>query len=199
MIFTETELTGAFIVDLEPRTDTRGFFARAFCQREFASHGLDASVAQMNISLNHRKGTVRGLHFQYPPGAEAKFVRCSRGAILDVVVDLRPESPTYLRHVMVELTADNRRGIVVPERCAHGFQVLEDATETTYLVSEFYAPGLEDGLRHDDPALAIAWPLPASDMSDKDRAWPLLAHVESAVRARMTLQAHALQAPVGAR
>jgi dTDP-4-dehydrorhamnose 3,5-epimerase len=174
MIFRETRLAGAFIVDLEPRGDERGFFARAFCQREFEAHGLKPLIAQANISFNYRRGTVRGLHFQHPPHAETKFVRCSRGAIVDVIVDLRPESPTYLQHVAVELTAENRRGLYVPERFAHGYQVLEDNTETTYQVGEFYTPGAEDGLRYDDPRLGIDWPLPATDMSDKDRKWPLL-------------------------
>lgn len=175
MIFRETHLHGAFIVDLEPRTDERGFFARAFCQREFEEHGLKPLIAQANISFNYRKGTVRGLHFQHPPHAETKFVRCTRGAILDVIVDLRPDSPTYLQHVAVELTAENRRGLFVPERFAHDYQVLEDDTETTYQVGEFYTPGAEDGLRYDDPRLGIRWPLPVTDMSDKDRRWPLLA------------------------
>jgi dTDP-4-dehydrorhamnose 3,5-epimerase len=175
MTFTETKLKGAFVVDLEPRSDSRGFFARSFCQNEFEAHGLKPLIAQANISFNYRKGTVRGLHFQHPPHAETKFVRCSRGAILDVIVDLRPESPTYLQHVGVELTADNRRGLYVPERFAHGYQVLEDNTETTYQVGEFYTPGAEDGLRYDDPRLAIEWPLPVTDISDKDRRWPLLA------------------------
>jgi dTDP-4-dehydrorhamnose 3,5-epimerase len=174
LIFTETKLEGAFIIDLEPRGDDRGFFARAFCQREFEAHGLKATIAQANISFSCRKGTVRGLHFQHPPHAETKFVRCSRGAILDVIVDLRPESPTYLQHVAVELTAENRRGLYVPERFAHGFQALEDNTETTYQVGEFYTPAAESGLRYDDPRLGIAWPLPVSDISDKDQRWPLL-------------------------
>lgn len=185
MIFTETRLKGAFLVDLEPRGDDRGFFARSFCQREFEAHGLKPLIAQANISFNYRQGTVRGLHFQFPPAAETKFVRCSRGAIVDVIVDLRPESPTWLQHVAVELTAENRRGLFVPERFAHGYQVLEDNTETTYQVGEFYTPAAESGLRYDDPRLAIAWPLPASDMSDKDRRWPLLEDIETAVRERM--------------
>jgi dTDP-4-dehydrorhamnose 3,5-epimerase len=181
MIFTETRLSGAFIVDLEPRSDARGFFARAFCQHEFEAHGLKPVIAQANISFNYRKGTVRGLHFQHPPHAETKFVRCSRGAIVDVIVDLRPESPTYLQHVAVELTAENRRGLYVPERFAHGYQVLEDNTETTYQVGEFYTPAAESGLRYNDPRLAIVWPLPVSDVSDKDQQWPLLE--EAGVRA----------------
>ena len=185
MKFIETKLHGAFVVDLEPRGDDRGFFARAFCQREFEAHGLKPLIAQANISFNRRKGTVRGLHFQFPPAAETKYVRCSRGAIVDVIVDLRPESPTYLQHVAVELTAENRRGLYVPERFAHGYQVLEDDTETTYQVGEFYTPAAESGLSHADPRLGITWPLPVTDMSDKDRAWKLLDEVEPVIAARM--------------
>ena len=187
MKFTETKLKGAVIIDLEPRGDDRGFFARAFCQKEFEAHGLKAVIAQANISFNYRKGTVRGLHFQFPPAAETKFVRCSRGAIVDVIVDLRPESPTYLQHVAVELTAENRRGLFVPERFAHGYQVLEDNTETTYQVGEFYTPAAESGLRYSDPRLAVEWPLPATDMSDKDQQWPLLEDVEPTIRQRMRI------------
>lgn len=189
MIFTETGLEGAFIVDLEMRGDDRGFFARSFCQREFEARGLKTTIAQANISFNYRKGTVRGLHFQFPPAAETKFVRCSRGAIVDVIVDLRPESPTYLQHVAVELTAENRRGLFVPERFAHGYQVLEDGTETTYHVGEFYTPAAESGLRASDPGLGIVWPLPVTDMSPKDRAWPLLEEAETALRRRMQVKA----------
>ena len=185
MKFTETKLKGAFIIDLEPRSDDRGFFSRSFCQKEFEAHGLKTTIAQANISFNYRKGTVRGLHFQFPPAAETKFVRCSRGAIVDVIVDLRPESPTYLQHVAVELTAENRRGLFVPERFAHGYQVLEDNTETTYQVGEFYTPSAESGLRFSDPRLGIEWPLPATDMSEKDARWPLLDEVEPVIRERM--------------
>ncbi len=195
MIFTSTGLDGAFIVDLEPRQDDRGFFARAFCQREFEAHGLKPLVAQANISFNYRKGTLRGLHFQYPPAAETKLVRCTRGAILDVIVDLRPESPTYLRHVAVELTADNRRGLFVPERFAHGYQVLADDTETTYQVGEFYTPGAESGLRYSDPRLAIDWPLPVTDISDKDGAWPLLEAAEAEIRSRLSLASSLAASP----
>jgi dTDP-4-dehydrorhamnose 3,5-epimerase len=185
MIFTETHLKGAYIVDLEPRSDDRGFFARSFCQREFEAHQLKPVIAQANISFNYRKGTLRGLHFQAPPAAETKFVRCSRGAILDLIVDLRPESPTYLGHVGVQLTAENRRGLYVPERFAHGYQVLEDDTETTYLVGEFYTPAVEGGLRYNDPRLAIEWPLPVTDITEKDQAWPLLAEAEEALAEKM--------------
>jgi dTDP-4-dehydrorhamnose 3,5-epimerase len=169
MIFTETILPGAFVVDVEARRDERGFFARTYCRQEFAAHGLDPDIAQSNVAFNVRAGTLRGLHFQFPPAAETKFVRCVRGAVLDVIVDLRPESATYLRHTSVQLTADNRRGLFVPERFAHGYQVLEDNTEVTYLVGEFYAPDAEGGLPYDDPKLGIAWPLPVADVSDKDR------------------------------
>jgi dTDP-4-dehydrorhamnose 3,5-epimerase len=185
VIFTETPLAGAFIIDIERRGDDRGFFARSFCQREFDERGLKPLVAQCNVSFNVQRGIVRGLHFQFPPAAETKYIRCTRGAIVDVIVDLRPESPTYLQHVAVELTADNRRGLYVPERFAHGYQVLVDDTETTYQVGEFYTPAAESGLRFDDPRLAIDWPLPPAGMSPKDAAWPLLAEVEPEIRRRM--------------
>jgi dTDP-4-dehydrorhamnose 3,5-epimerase len=185
MIFTPTTLAGAYVIDLERRGDDRGFFARAFCEREFAQHGLTTRIAQTNISFNHHVGTLRGLHFQFPPAAEAKLIRCSRGAILDVIVDLRPESPTFLQHFAVELDADSRRALYVPERFAHGYQVLQADTETTYYVGEFYTPELEGGLRYSDPQLAVSWPLPATDMSAKDRQWPLLASAEAGLRQRM--------------
>ena len=162
MIFTETKLKGAFILDLERREDDRGFFARAFCQNEFTEHGLKPVIAQANVAFNKMKGTLRGMHFQYPPKAETKLVRATRGAILDIIVDLRPESPTYLQHVEVELSADNHRALYVPERFAHGYQALEDATETSYQVGEFYAPGCEGGLSPFDPRLGLKWPLPVS-------------------------------------
>src|SRR5258706_15657578 len=148
MIFTETTLKGAFIIDLERREDERGFFARAFCQHEFAAHGLKPVIAQANIGFNRRRGTIRGMHFQFPPAAETKLVRCSRGAILDIIVDLRPESPTFLQHVSVELNADNQRALYVPERFAHGYQTLCDTTDTSYQVGEFYTPGCYAGLRN---------------------------------------------------
>src|SRR6267143_3440944 len=158
MIFRETKLRGAFTIDVEPREDNRGFFARVFCQREFQEHGLKPVIAQANIAFNTRKGTLRGMHFQYPPAPETKLVRATRGAILDIIVDLRPESPTYLQHVAVELTADNRRALYVPERFAHGYQVLEDGTETSYQVGE---------------------------VSAKDRAWKTLDEIEPELRRRM--------------
>jgi dTDP-4-dehydrorhamnose 3,5-epimerase len=187
MNFTETKLEGAFIIDLDLKEDNRGFFARAFCQHEFGEHGLKPIIAQANLAFNRRKGSVRGMHFQFPPTAETKLVRCTRGAILDIIVDLRPESPTYLDHVGVELTADNHRALYVPERFAHGYQVLEDVTETSYQVGEFYTPESESGLRYDDPALGLTWPLPVTEMSDKDRAWALLEEVEPELVRRMSL------------
>jgi dTDP-4-dehydrorhamnose 3,5-epimerase len=187
MIFTETPLAGAFVIDLEARRDERGLFARTFCQREFTAHGLGPLVAQGNVSASRHKGTVRGLHFQYPPALESKLVRCTRGAIFDVIVDLRPESATYLRHFTVELTADNYRSIYVPDRCAHGQQALEDNSEIIYMVGGFYAPEAEGGLSVDDPRLAIAWPLPAIHRSRKDLSWPHLDVIEPDLRARMTL------------
>ncbi len=187
MIFTETRLRGAFVIDIERREDQRGYFARAFCQHEFADHGLEPVIAQANVAYNRRRGTVRGMHFQYPPAAETKLVRATRGSILDVIVDLRPESETYLEHVGVELSAANGRSLYVPRRFAHGYQALEDETETSYMVGEFYAPELESGLNVDDPALGIAWPLPAGEMSDKDRVWPLLSEIGDDVRRRMTV------------
>jgi dTDP-4-dehydrorhamnose 3,5-epimerase len=187
MIFTETKLKGAFILDLERREDNRGFFARAFCQHEFAQHGLKPTIAQANVAFNKRKGTLRGMHFQFPPSAETKLVRATRGAILDIIVDLRPESPTYLQHVAVELSADNGRALYVPERFAHGYQALEDATETSYMVGEFYTPGVEGGLSPTDPRLGLKWPLPTTEISDKDRAWKLLEEVEPEVKRRMSV------------
>jgi dTDP-4-dehydrorhamnose 3,5-epimerase len=187
MIFTETRLRGAFIIDLERRGDERGYFARAFCQEEFREHDLEPVIAQANTAFNGRAGTLRGMHFQYPPAAETKLVRCTRGAILDVIVDLRPESPTYLDHVAVDLSADNGRSLYIPRRFAHGYQVLEDVTETSYMVGAFYAPDLEGGLRYDDARLGIAWPLPVQEMSEKDRAWGPLSEIEPGLRSRMAV------------
>jgi dTDP-4-dehydrorhamnose 3,5-epimerase len=174
MIFTETPLKGAFILDLEPHTDSRGFFARAFCANEFAAHGLNTSVAQSSLSWSRRRGTLRGMHFSVPPGAEAKLVRCIRGAIHDVIIDLRPESWTYRRHYAVELTAESRRALYIPEQFAQGFQTLTDDTEVYYQMSTFYDPACQRGVRYDDPAFGIAWPLPVTEISEKDRSWPLL-------------------------
>jgi dTDP-4-dehydrorhamnose 3,5-epimerase len=186
VIFTATKLKGAFVVDIERREDSRGFFARVFCQHEFAAHGLKPVIAQANIAFNQQKGTLRGMHFQFPPSAETKFVRATRGAVVDIIVDLRPESPTYLQHVAVELSEENSRAIYVPEGFAHGYQVLRDETETSYQVGEFYAPGAEGGLLHDDPRLGLKWPLPVTAISDKDRAWKSLEEQELEIKQRMT-------------
>lgn len=182
MLFTETPLPGAFVIDLDLKQDERGFFARTFCASEFEAHGINAAVVQCNMSFNRRAGTVRGLHYQVAPALEAKLIRCTRGAICDLIVDLRRGSPTYLKHFSVELTQDNRRALYVPEMFAHGYQALTDETEITYQVSASYAPACERGLRHDDPRLGIAWPIPVTDISDKDRSWPLLGAAADADR-----------------
>src|SRR6476646_1984961 len=187
MIFTETKLTGAFIIDLERRGDSRGFFARAFCQNEFAEHGLKTTIAQANVASNTHRGTLRGMHFQYPPAAETKLVRCTRGAILDIIVDLRPESETYLQHVSVELDEDNQRALYVPERFAHGYQALRDNTDTSYQVGEFYTPSAESGLLHNDPKLGLKWPLPIAVISDKDLKFTPFDQIEPELQRRMTL------------
>src|SRR4051812_44942418 len=174
MIFTETVLAGAFIIDIERRGDSRGFFARTFCQHEFEDHGLKPVIAQANLAYNAKKGPLRGMHFQFPPAAETKLVRATRGAIYDVIVDLRPESPTYLQHVGVELSERNRRQLYVPELFGHGYLTLTDGAEVTYQVGEFYTPGAERGLRYDDPALSIEWPVTVEVISEKDANWPLL-------------------------
>lgn len=187
MIFVETKLKGAFTIELERREDARGFFARAFCQKEFEAHGLKAIVAQANIAHNILKGTVRGMHFQYPPAAETKLVRCTRGAIVDIIVDLRPESATYLDHVAVELNEDNQRAIYVPERFGHGYQVLADNTDTSYQVGEFYTPEAEAGLMYNDRRLGLKWPLPVTVISDKDKGFPSLDEIEPELRKKMGL------------
>lgn len=172
MKFTETNLKGAFIVGIEKLNDDRGFFARSWCQREFEDLGLTSRVLQANVSYNRQKGTLRGMHYQIAPYQECKLVRCTRGAIYDVIIDLRPDSPTYKQWTGVELTADNYAMLFVPEDFAHGFQTLTDKTEITYQVSQFYTPGSEKGIRFDDPAFAIQWPLEVTLISDKDNTWP---------------------------
>jgi dTDP-4-dehydrorhamnose 3,5-epimerase len=171
---TTTALAGPAIIDLELKQDERGFFARSFDRELFAAAGLEPVVEQCNVSYNHRAGTLRGMHFQVAPATEAKLVRCTAGAILDIIVDVREDSPTYLQHVAVELTAENRRSLYVPPMFAHGYLTLVDGAEVTYQVSEAYTPGTERGLRHDDPALGLSWPLPVTAISAKDASWPLL-------------------------
>lgn len=172
MIFIETDIQGAYLIDLEKREDQRGFFARTWAQEEFEQHGLVARVVQANLSFNHTRGTLRGMHFQSAPYAEAKLVRCVRGSLFDVIIDLRADSPTYKRWIGIELTAENRRALFVPEGFAHGFQTLTDNCEAIYQVSQFYTPGAEGGVRYNDPAFNIQWPLPVSVISEKDRSWP---------------------------
>ena len=173
MIFTETRLAGAFTIDVELHEDERGFFARVWDGEELTAHGLETRVVQSSIAYNRVAGTLRGLHFQLPPFAETKLVRCTRGAIWDVIVDLRPGSPTFLEWVAVELTEENRRTLYVPEQFAHGYQTLSDASEVWYQMSAPYAPQAARGLRWDDPKLAIDWP-PADRrvISERDLAWP---------------------------
>jgi dTDP-4-dehydrorhamnose 3,5-epimerase len=170
MNFRPTGLAGATVVDQERREDARGYFARTFCEREFAEHGLPTRMVQSNVSLTRRAGTLRGMHFQDPP--EDKLVRCMHGAIWDVIVDLRPASPTYCRWVGFELNQSNGRMLLVPKGFAHGFVALSDDAVVCYQMSEFYTPGGERGARHDDPAFGIEWPVPVTQVSDKDRAWP---------------------------
>ncbi len=174
MRFEETKIEGAYVVDVEPIRDNRGFFARSFCAREFEQRGLQAVVAQCNVSFNHCKGTLRGMHFSVEPGAEAKLVRCTRGAIWDVIVDLRPDSPTYLGHVGIELSAENHRALYIPVGFAHGLQTLTDDAEIFYQMSEFYIAAAQRGYRFDDPAFGIAWPLEVAVISDKDAQAPCL-------------------------
>ena len=174
MKFIETKLKGAFIIDPELKQDHRGFFARTFCAKEFEAYDIKSTVAQCNLSFNYKKGTLRGMHYQIPPATETKLIRCTKGAIYDVIVDMRPDSSTYLQHIGVELTAENRRALYVPEMFAHGYQALADETEVIYQVSEFYTPNRERGLRYDDPSLEIEWPLPVSEISEKDTNWSLL-------------------------
>jgi len=192
VIFTETKLKGAFVIELERRVDERGFFARTFCRQEFQERGLELVIAQASMASNRRKGTLRGMHFQFPPAAEAKLLRCTRGAIVDIIVDLRPESPTYLQHIAVELDAGTMRALYVPERFAHGYQVLEDNTDISYEMSECYTPSAEGGLLHDDPRLGLSWPLPVAVVSTKDRSHRPLNEIEDELKRRMSVANHPL-------
>ena len=173
MKFQPTPLAGAYLIELELLEDERRFFARSFCQNEFRAHGLDTVVAQSNVSFNRKRGTLRGLHYQAEPHAEAKVVRCTRGAIWDVIVDLREGSPTRWRWHALELNADNRLAFYVPEGFAHGFQTLADDSEVLYQMSESYHPDLSRGIRWDDPTIGILWPLTDPILSERDRSYPL--------------------------
>ena len=172
MIFAATQLDDAWLIEVEPREDQRGFFARTWCRQELAAQGLDTEIAQESLSYNRDRGTLRGLHFQRSPHEETKIVRCTRGGIFDVIVDLRPRSPTYLQWQGFELTAENRKALYVPKGFAHGFQTLTDEAEIAYHISAFYAPDSAGGYRYDDPEFGIAWPLPVTAISERDLEWP---------------------------
>jgi dTDP-4-dehydrorhamnose 3,5-epimerase len=172
VIFTETKLPGAFEIEPERHADDRGFFARTWCAREFAEHGLRPVLAQCGISLNTHSGTLRGMHWQAPPHQEAKLVRCTSGSVYDVIVDLRQRSPTYLQHIGVELTAERRNMLYVPEGFAHGFLTLEPASEVFYQMSEFYAPEAARGARYNDPAFGMVWPAPVVVIAERDATYP---------------------------
>lgn len=171
MVFTRVHLEGAQIIDIEKREDSRGFFGRAYCRREFDEHGLATQMVQTNVSYSERRGTLRGMHYQTAPFEEAKLVRCTRGAIYDVIVDVRPSSSTFREWIGVELTEANHRMLYVPEGFAHGFITLSDAAEVMYQVSQFYSPGSERGFCYDDSEIGIEWPLEVNVISDKDKNW----------------------------
>jgi len=192
VIFTETRLNGAFVIELERRDDERGFFARTFCRQEFRERGLELVIAQASMASNRMKGTLRGMHFQFPPAAEAKLLRCTRGAIVDIIVDLRPESPTYLQHIAIKLEAGTMQALYVPKRFAHGYQVLEDNTDISYEMSQCYTPSAEGGLMYDDPRLGLSWPLPVAVISTKDRSHRSLDEIENELKHRMSIANHPL-------
>lgn len=172
MLFTETKLKGAFIIDLEKRVDERGFFARSFCANEFEKHGLNTVMPQTNMSLSKFKNTIRGMHYQIDGAEEAKLIRCTKGEILDVIIDIRKNSPTYCQHISVELSDENYRMLYVPEGFAHGFLTLTDNVEVNYQVSQFYTPGKEKGIRWNDPLFAINWNIENPIISEKDAIHP---------------------------
>lgn len=172
MIFRKTDLAGVIEIEMELLRDERGFFARTWCEREFRENGLTPKLVQCSISFNEKKGTLRGVHYQAPPYPEAKLVRCTKGALYDVVLDLRPDSPSYLRSIGAELTAANHRALYIPEGCAHGFLTLEENTEALYQMSEFYHPETARGVRWNDPAFGIAWPGAVEVISERDRSFP---------------------------
>lgn len=172
MIFNETRLKGAFLIDIKKIEDDRGFFGRAWCQREFEEAGINPDIFQINTSLTHKKGTIRGMHYQIDPHQEGKLIRCTRGRIFDVMIDLRPESPTFMQWLGHELSEDNYRMVYVPEHFAHGFVTLVDHCEVYYPVTEFYTPGSERGIRYDDPAFNIEWPVEIEVVSEKDLNHP---------------------------
>lgn len=174
MIFSPIPIAGAYLIELEPRADNRGSFARAFCLREFAAHKIAFPVAQCNLARTTHAGLVRGLHYQEAPAEEQKLVRCVSGAVFDTLVDMRANSPTFKTVYSARLDPENRKALFVPGGVAHGYQTLADNTEFLYMTDQFYAPGVENGVRFDDPSLAIAWPLPPRDVAERDRQWPLV-------------------------
>lgn len=190
MRFLETGIVGAWVIDPTPHQDNRGHFMRAWCAREFEEHGIAFVPVQANMALSLVKGTIRGMHFQDQSAIEAKLVRCTRGALFDVAIDLRPDSPTYGEWYGVELTAENGRMLLVPGGCAHGCQSLEKYTEMHYMASEYYTPAAAHGVRFDDPAFGIEWPLPATVVSDQDRNWPLVRYAASEAGAGLALADH---------
>jgi dTDP-4-dehydrorhamnose 3,5-epimerase len=179
VIFRETTVKGAFVIEPERIEDERGFFARTWCTAEFAARGLNPGIAQCSVSFNRRKGTLRGLHYQASPFEEAKLVRCTRGMIFDVALDLRPSSPTYLAHVSVVLDPSQGNMLYIPEGCAHGFQTLEDNSEAFYQISQVYAPEFARGVRWDDPAFAISWPFPPTAISARDSSYSDFSHKDN--------------------
>lgn len=200
MIFKELSIAGARLIDVERRTDERGYFARLWCRDEFAAHGIAVDMVQASVSHNDIAGTLRGMHFTWPPSCEGKLVRCGRGRLLDVILDLRPDSPTFLHHVAVELDAADYTAVYIPPGVAHGFQTLVDGTDVVYMMTEIYRPELADGVRHDDAAFGIRWPLPVTRIAERDAAYPdfdIVAHRQrfAAARDRFNL-AHAA-APSG--
>jgi dTDP-4-dehydrorhamnose 3,5-epimerase len=172
VIFTPTSLQGAYVIEMERREDNRGFFARAWCSREFQAQGLNPTVVQVNVGFSLKRGTLRGLHYQIAPREEVKFVRCTRGAVFDVMVDLRPDSPTWKQWFGLELTAENGKMLYVPEGFAHGYQTLADNTEVSYQTTQFYAPESARGVQYNDPAFGIRWPIAVEVISAADNAWP---------------------------
>ena len=192
MRFIPLEIEGAWAIEVEGHADERGVFARTWCRDEFAAHGIEGAMVQASVSYNHRAGTVRGMHFAWPPARECKLVRCSQGRIHDVIVDLRPDSPSFGTYLSVELDQRRRSAIFIPSGLAHGFQTLADNCEVHYMMNEAYRPEFADGLRFDDPALGIRWPLPVSVISDRDRSypdWDRQAHRERFARAGTKLEA----------
>jgi dTDP-4-dehydrorhamnose 3,5-epimerase len=175
MIFTPTPIDGAFLIDLEPKVDDRGSFARAFCKREFEAKGISFDIVQCNLAHTQRTGVIRGLHFQESPAEEKKLVRCISGSVFDAIVDMRPGSATYRKGFWIRLDAVRRQALFVPAGVAHGYQALADHTEFLYMTDQYYTPGMEKGIRFDDPSVAIPWPLPACGVAPRDQFWPLLA------------------------